>query len=113
MLPDVSGFHLCTRIRQDSQIPILFVSAKGEEMDRILGIELGGDDYLTKPFSGRELAVRVKALLRRSAQAENRPSNAASSSLGNLDLQTRRTRHRRLANRDCRSRRRNTICSSC
>jgi DNA-binding response OmpR family regulator len=70
MLPDVSGFQMCTKIRQESTIPILFVSAKGEEMDRILGIELGGDDYLTKPFSGRELAVRVKALLRRSAQTE-------------------------------------------
>lgn len=83
MLPDVSGFHLCTRIRQESQIPILFVSAKGEEMDRILGIELGGDDYLTKPFSGRELAVRVKALLRRSAQAEA-AIERGEFSLGNL-----------------------------
>ncbi len=70
MLPDMSGFQICTKIRQESNIPILFVSAKGEEMDRILGIELGGDDYITKPFSGRELAVRVKALLRRSSQTE-------------------------------------------
>jgi len=66
MLPDMSGFKVCQRIREDSNIPILFVSAKGEEMDRILGLEIGGDDYITKPFSGRELAVRVKALLRRS-----------------------------------------------
>jgi DNA-binding response OmpR family regulator len=71
MLPDVSGFQICTKIRQESNIPILFVSAKGEEMDRILGIELGGDDYVTKPFSGRELAVRVKALLRRSAHSDS------------------------------------------
>jgi len=66
MLPDMSGFKVCQRIREESNIPILFVSAKGEEMDRILGLEIGGDDYITKPFSGRELAVRVKALLRRS-----------------------------------------------
>lgn len=66
MLPDMSGFKICQMIRAESNIPILFVSAKGEEMDRILGLEIGGDDYITKPFSGRELAVRVKALLRRS-----------------------------------------------
>lgn len=70
MLPDMSGFQLCTKLRQEGNIPILFVSAKGDEMDRILGIELGGDDYVTKPFSGRELAVRVKALLRRSSLSE-------------------------------------------
>jgi len=70
MLPDISGFNVCTKIREKSQVPILFLSAKGEETDRILGIEIGGDDYLTKPFSGRELAVRVKSLIRRSIQTE-------------------------------------------
>jgi DNA-binding response OmpR family regulator len=70
MLPDISGFSVCTKIREKGNVPILFVSAKGEETDRILGLEIGGDDYITKPFSGRELAVRVKSLIRRSIQVE-------------------------------------------
>jgi len=72
MLPDLEGTEICRRIRTSSSLPILFLSSKDEEIDRILGLELGGDDYLTKPFSPRELVARVKAILRRSeiAQAE-------------------------------------------
>jgi len=84
MLPDMSGFTVCTKIRAEHNIPILFVSAKGEEMDRILGLEIGGDDYITKPFSGRELAVRVKSLIRRSVQQETL-EEAGQFALGNLD----------------------------
>lgn len=65
MLPGLNGLELCKEIRKLSQIPIIFVSAKDEEFDRILGIELGGDDYLSKPFSPRELVARVKAIFRR------------------------------------------------
>lgn len=68
MLPDVDGFELCKEIRRESQfegIPILFLTAKAEELDRILGLELGADDYITKPFSPRELVARVRAHLRR------------------------------------------------
>ncbi|MFH0993266.1 MAG: response regulator transcription factor [bacterium] len=84
MLPDMSGFAVCTKIRAEHNVPILFVSAKGEEMDRILGLEIGGDDYITKPFSGRELAVRVKSLIRRSTQIE--PSEELGEFIiGNLD----------------------------
>jgi len=86
MLPDISGFKVCQQIREDSNIPILFVSAKGEEMDRILGLEIGGDDYITKPFSGRELAVRVKALLRRSVNT-SLLENLGEFQLGNLNFQ--------------------------
>ncbi len=65
MLPEIDGLEVCRKIRQTSRVPILFLSAKSEEIDRILGLELGGDDYLTKPFSPRELVARVRATLRR------------------------------------------------
>lgn len=65
MLPDIDGLEICRRIRTKSKTPILFLSAKGEEIDRIVGLELGGDDYLTKPFSPRELIARVRAVFRR------------------------------------------------
>lgn len=65
MLPGMDGLELCRRIRASSKVPILFLSARNDEIDRVLGLELGGDDYLTKPFSPRELVARVKAVLRR------------------------------------------------
>jgi DNA-binding response OmpR family regulator len=65
MLPGVDGFELCRRIRASSDLPVILLTARGEEADRIVGLELGADDYLTKPFSPRELAVRVRNLLRR------------------------------------------------
>jgi len=65
MLPGTSGIDLCRRIRQQSDVPIIFISAKGSEVDRIVGLELGADDYLAKPFSTRELIARVRAVLRR------------------------------------------------
>jgi len=65
MLPRLDGFEVCRRIRRQSAVPILMLTAKTDEVDRIVGLELGADDYLTKPFSMRELLARVKALLRR------------------------------------------------
>ena len=65
MLPHVDGLELCKRIRKQSEIPIIFISARDSEFDRILGLELGGDDYLTKPFSPRELMVRIKNIFKR------------------------------------------------
>jgi DNA-binding response OmpR family regulator len=67
MLPGVSGLELCRWIRSRSEVPIVMLTALGEEADRIVGLELGADDYLTKPFSPRELAVRVRNLIRRTA----------------------------------------------
>lgn len=67
MLPDVDGLTLCREIRASSRTPIVFLSARGDEIDRVLGLELGGDDYLVKPFSPRELVARAKAVLRRSS----------------------------------------------
>jgi DNA-binding response OmpR family regulator len=66
MMPRMDGLHLCRRLRSDGiTVPILFLSSRDEEIDRLLGFEMGGDDYLSKPFSMRELLARVKALLRR------------------------------------------------
>ncbi|MFH1808314.1 MAG: response regulator transcription factor [Pseudomonadota bacterium] len=65
VMPEQDGLELCRRIRAVSQVPIIFLSARDEELDRVLGLELGADDYLTKPFSPRELVARVKAVLRR------------------------------------------------
>ena len=72
MLPKKSGFDVCRELRaQGSQIPIIMLTARGQEIDKILGLELGADDYLTKPFSLRELLARVKAVLRRYSPAQN------------------------------------------
>lgn len=65
MLPGIDGFEVCRILRQDMNMPIIFLTAKAEEIDKIVGLEVGADDYLTKPFSIRELLARVKALLRR------------------------------------------------
>ncbi len=70
MLPGVDGWQVCRAIRQMSSIPIIMLSAKDETFDKVLGLELGADDYITKPFEGKELVARVKAVLRRSAPAE-------------------------------------------
>lgn len=65
MLPDVDGIEVCKRIREFSYCPILFLSAKNSDVDKIVGLSMGGDDYITKPFSPREIAFRIKAQLRR------------------------------------------------
>jgi len=65
MLPKLNGWEVCKAIRQESNTPIIMLTAKGEEVDRVLGLELGADDYVTKPFSPRELLARVRAILRR------------------------------------------------
>jgi two-component system OmpR family response regulator len=87
MLPEVDGLEVCRVLRQTSRAPILFLSARAEEVDRVVGLELGGDDYLTKPFSPRELVARVRAVLRRyddarAAAAVERSSSSASGSAG-------------------------------
>jgi len=69
MLPDGSGFDVCREVRRDSQVPIIMLTARGDETDRIIGLELGADDYVVKPFSAREVTARVRAVLRRTAAA--------------------------------------------
>lgn len=68
-MPELDGLDVCREIRKSSDVPILFLSARDEEIDRILGLEIGGDDYVTKPFSPRELVARVRAILRRSRRS--------------------------------------------
>jgi two-component system alkaline phosphatase synthesis response regulator PhoP len=68
MLPGMDGLEVCRRVRADSDVPILMLTARSEEMDRVVGLEVGADDYMTKPFSMRELAARLRALLRRSGR---------------------------------------------
>lgn len=66
-LPDLNGFEVLKQLRQTSEVPVLFLTARQEEVDRILGLELGGDDYVTKPFSPREVVARIRAILKRLA----------------------------------------------
>jgi DNA-binding response OmpR family regulator len=72
LLPDIDGVEVCRRVRQDSDIPILMLTARDEDVDKIIGLEVGADDYLTKPFNPRELVARVKSVLRRSAPQKRR-----------------------------------------
>ncbi len=69
MLPKLDGFEVCQKVRRNHNIPIIMLTAKTEDIDKILGLELGADDYMTKPFNPRELAARIKAIFRRSAAA--------------------------------------------
>jgi two-component system response regulator RegX3 len=77
MLPGTDGFEVCRRLRATGDVPVLFLSARDTELDKVVGLEIGGDDYLAKPFGIRELQARVKALLRRAATAP-RPTGAGS-----------------------------------
>lgn len=66
-LPDIGGFEVCKRLRRFSEVPVIFLTARSEEIDRVVGLEIGADDYVVKPFSPREVAARVKAILKRTA----------------------------------------------
>ncbi len=74
MLPGIDGYHVCREIRRESSTPIIMLSAKGEVFDKVLGLELGADDYMIKPFDSKELVARVKAVLRRTAAAPASPA---------------------------------------
>jgi two-component system catabolic regulation response regulator CreB len=76
-LPDINGFELCKQIRRKSTVPIMFLTARSEEVDRVVGLEIGGDDYVVKPFSPRELTARVKAILRRILQSHDPPQTSS------------------------------------
>lgn len=83
MLPDIDGYEVCRQIREFSHCPILFLSSKNDELDKILGLAVGGDDYVTKPFSPKEIAYRVKAQLRRREYLE-KPSQNYAMQIGDL-----------------------------
>ena len=95
MLPEMDGFAVCRKVRETSRVPIIMLTARGEVMDRILGLELGADDYLAKPFEPRELVARVQAVLRRGAP----PDKEERLRIGTLDVDWA-TRCARLAGRD-------------
>jgi two-component system OmpR family response regulator len=70
-MPEMDGLEVCREVRKSSEVPILFLSSRDDEIDRILGLEIGGDDYVTKPFSPRELVARINAILKRTQQQNN------------------------------------------
>jgi DNA-binding response OmpR family regulator len=74
MLPRMDGLEVCRRLRENAAVPVIMLTARGDEDDRILGLEVGADDYVTKPFSPRELVLRVESVLRRSRAARGRPA---------------------------------------
>ncbi len=83
MLPGLDGWEVCRRVRAESDVPIIMLTARSDDIDRIVGLELGADDYLTKPFNPRELVARVKAILRRSVKREKAQADSMLK-LGNL-----------------------------
>ena len=85
MLPDGSGFDVCRELRKDSRVPIIILSARGEEPDRVVGLELGADDYVVKPFSAREIVARIRAVLRRADAPE--PAGDGPLEVGELRLE--------------------------
>jgi DNA-binding response OmpR family regulator len=89
MLPELSGFEVLRRIRATSAIPVIMLTARGEEVDRVVGLEMGADDYLAKPFSPRELLARIKAVLRRSAAEAGATASANTVLCGPLKIDMR------------------------
>ena len=87
-LPDRDGYDVCREIRAVSQVPIIVISARDDEIDRVVGLELGADDYVTKPFGARELVARIRAVLRRSG-GESAPDKAEIQSIGQLAIDRR------------------------
>lgn len=84
MLPQVDGFEVCRQIRKKTDVPIIMLTARSEDIDKVLGLELGADDYLTKPFNSRELVARIKAILRRSLFREEETKKIAQ--IGNIQV---------------------------
>jgi two-component system OmpR family response regulator len=93
MLPKMNGFEVCRILRKEMTVPILMLTAKADETDKVVGLEIGADDYMTKPFSMRELMARVRAMLRRTKMVETPPaSGPASLKIGTLEIDM--SRHR-------------------
>jgi len=93
MLPKLDGLEVCRILRQEMIVPILMLTARAEEIDKILGLEVGADDYMTKPFSMRELMARVKAMLRRTQMVQESATNSRPVSLRSGDLDIDSSRH--------------------
>ena len=113
MLPDGSGFDVCRELRQRHEVPIIMLTARGEETDRVVGLELGADDYVVKPFSAREVVARIRAVLRRAGRGARSRRRARPLEIGDLRLDP----DRREVELDGAERRphaaRSSSCSSC
>jgi two-component system, OmpR family, response regulator VicR len=92
MLPQIDGFEVCRRIRKKMDVPIIMLTARSEDIDKVLGLELGADDYLTKPFNSRELVARIKAIMRRSVFREEETKKVIHISNLQVDLLQHRVR---------------------
>jgi two-component system OmpR family response regulator len=92
MLPELDGLEVCRILRKDMTVPILMLTAKDEEIDKVVGLEIGADDYMTKPFSMRELLARVRAMLRRTKMARLESAEEAMVNIGNLEIDIPRRR---------------------
>ncbi len=86
MLPGMDGLEVCRRVREQSDVPIIMLTARSDDIDKIVGLELGADDYLTKPFNPRELVARIKAILRRTDRAGAQAEAVPAMSIGNLRI---------------------------
>lgn len=100
MLPGEDGLSLCRTLRADSNVPIIMLTAKGEEIDRVIGLEMGADDYLPKPFGSRELIARIKAVLRRSQESISKEQHEQSAGSYHFDRWALNTRSRALLRND-------------
>lgn len=92
MLPGMDGLEVCRRVREESDVPIIMLTARSEDIDKIVGLELGADDYLTKPFNPRELLARIRAILRRTDRVSRQQDAPPPVIVGNLRIDSRRRR---------------------
>lgn len=92
MLPGMDGLEVCRRVREESDVPIIMLTARNDDIDKIVGLELGADDYLTKPFNPRELVARIRAILRRADRSDSDEVPPATIIIGNLKVDAQRRR---------------------
>ena len=92
MLPGMDGLEVCRRVREESDVPIIMLTARSEDIDKIVGLELGADDYMTKPFNPRELLARIRAILRRADRADAAEESPEPIKIGNLLIDPQRRR---------------------
>jgi len=92
MLPGMDGLEVCRRVREESDVPIIMLTARNDDIDKIVGLELGADDYLTKPFNPRELVARIRAILRRADRGATRDEAPPPINIGNLHINAQRRR---------------------
>ena len=113
MLPDGSGYDVCRELRRRSEVPIIMLTARGEETDRIVGLELGADDYIVKPFSAREVAARIRAVLRRADGGQPAAPSPRAAGGRRAQPRPRRGAAPRSRARSSTSRARSSSCWSC